>query len=113
MRLTDAELNAIKERLERSTPGPWEAVPVVDSYEYVIVGDNKSEAVTAEVYERDDAIFIEYARQDMPKLVAEVERLQAEVNALERILTKKPEAQKVVVRVEKETEWSSWENFPY
>lgn len=78
-RLPDEELQAIKERAERATAGPWLAVPIVDSYEYVVVGDSKREAITGEVYKRDDAIFIEYARSDVTKLLAEVERLQAEL----------------------------------
>lgn len=84
--LTNEELQAIKERAEKATPGPWNAVPIVDSYEYVVVGDNKRESVTSEVYERDDAIFIEYAREDVPKLVEALLQERAEVERLAEIL---------------------------
>jgi hypothetical protein len=51
--------------------------------------------------------------EDVPHLWAliyEIEGLQSEVIALERVVTKK---QNVSIRVEKETEFSSWDNFPY
>jgi hypothetical protein len=88
--LTDDELKAMKERLERATPGPWVkkdleegqwvlrsqsapnfGIPVLDEYlkhhqPYIAYGINHR-----------DANLIAHSRTDMEKLIAEVERLRA------------------------------------
>ena len=110
-KLSNAELQAIKERAEKATHGPW----IECDGGYVIEVD--SEGIVAECGRELDAEFIAHAREDVPKLLslvaqqqAEIERLQTEVAVLERVVAK-PKA--VTVHVKKETEFSSWENFPY
>ncbi len=56
--LTQDDLNMIKERAEKVTHGPWYA----------------------------DAEFIAHAREDIPRLVAEVERLRKAIVVAEREL---------------------------
>ena len=79
-KLTQDELQAIKERAEKATPGPWKwtdkhLIPEVGR-EAVVWGNFNGEARA----EDHDAEFIAASRQDIPKLLAEIERLQAEVH---------------------------------
>ncbi|GGP13446.1 hypothetical protein [Oceanobacillus neutriphilus] len=71
--LTKEELEAIKERCEKATEGPWHtAVSSRFPHEDCIMFENKE---VAEAYEYYDAEFIANARQDIPKLIAEIEAL--------------------------------------
>ena len=83
------ELQVIKERCEKATPGPWEWD--VDSHGCVeLYNTEENEVITAGCgqnvgfvrVEQNDARFIEAARQDIPTLIAEVERLR---EALEKV----------------------------
>jgi hypothetical protein len=69
------ELAAIKVRAEKATPGPW----YYDSYTTVFsgCGDSSEEVVRSrQKRERDENCeFIARAREDIPRLGAEVERL--------------------------------------
>jgi len=89
--MKQVELDIIKARCEAATPGPWtwhiggghdwlgpEGGPAVlddgsaaGEYQQVIAGDSP------------DGEFIAHAREDIPMLVAEVERLRAEVIQLQ------------------------------
>lgn len=73
--LTKAELAEIAERCEKATRGKWKFVPIKDSLDYFIVGDNGNEAVANGVFMLNDAAFIASCREDVPKLLAEIERL--------------------------------------
>lgn len=75
-RLTNEELTQIKERAEKATRGKWSFVPIDDSLEYFIVGEDGNEAVASEVFMINDAAFIAHAREDIPKLLAEIGALQ-------------------------------------
>lgn len=66
--LTKEQLDAIKARVEIATPGEW-GLGVYRVY------NDKFKAV-AETLHFEDAKFIAHARQDVPALIAEVERLQ-------------------------------------
>ncbi len=71
--ITKQELEAIKERCEKATEGPWHtAVSSRFPHEDCIMFENKE---VAEAYEYYDAEFIANARQDIPKLIAEIEAL--------------------------------------
>lgn len=73
--MTDEELREIKDRADAATPGPWD---YMDGY--VI----KDETVLCEMFtdnpvygdSRNDTTFIAHARTDIPRLIAEVERLR-------------------------------------
>lgn len=91
--MTSEELQAIKERVEKATPGEW----FYDSYTVCtdeILGDDGEliETVTLDYADRHgdvhfkeeaDAQFVAHARQDVPALISEVERLEKERAALE------------------------------
>ena len=79
-RLTDARLAAIRERLAAATPGPWEARVEVHGVSLVPLLTNKGHLAFA--YGDgwgDDAEFIAHAPTDVAALLAEVERLRAEL----------------------------------
>lgn len=79
------DLDAIKTRAKAATPGPWEVNLLHNSYARVIVqgtahkntvgiaGIGHTE-IGAEIGK--DASFIACAREDIPALIAEVERLR-------------------------------------
>lgn len=86
--LTKEELNAIRERCEKATPGKW----FWNSYESVysklphgisIRGREICEVNTTKICDlpkhvgRDDAIFIEHVHSDIPSLLAHIEELES------------------------------------
>lgn len=85
--MTDEQLQAIKARAEAATPAPWTGGRnTSDEGLYIISHDGQDDEIIV-IYSdggvayRDDATFIAYAREDVPALVAEVERLQAQLAA--------------------------------
>lgn len=82
--LTAAELDAIEQRANAATEGPWEAsahdhaagdVPILDrTGHYLVICPDCG---VRGGYERADAEFIAHARSDVPALLAEVRRLRA------------------------------------
>jgi hypothetical protein len=90
--MSDLDLDAIRERAEKATPGPWES--------YSVPGRNRSAAgyAAVEVAETEvqvtrdaggwyDAYFIAHARTDVPALVAEVARLQGIIDRVRGLAT--------------------------
>lgn len=90
------DLDAIRQRLNAATPGPWHGehelyegreLPCMEigNYGWVCAGER------APAYDVDseqgmaDAEFIAHARQDIPDLLAEIDRLQAELKAAQVI----------------------------
>lgn len=72
MAITKKEIEEIKSRLEKALPGPWRVASTTDG-EYILDCDDW---VVAAIFERkEDAYFVAHAREDIPRLVAEVERL--------------------------------------
>lgn len=63
------QLNTIKERAAKATPGPWRSAGLYG------VRTQNAEAFSIPL-RPEDATFIAHAREDVPALVAEVERLQ-------------------------------------
>lgn len=88
--MTTAELGAIKARAEAATPGPWEMVKGSDQ-RYDVFREDGDTAVTDAGYGRgsiamfEDVMFIAHAREDVPALVAEVERLRAALEAVSAV----------------------------
>jgi hypothetical protein len=79
--MTEDELKAIRERADKATPGPW--IDFIDTDGYLSVRDYTNIAICdfgdlegTEGWDHDDAEFVAHARQDIPALVKEVERLQ-------------------------------------
>ncbi|MGE7843942.1 hypothetical protein ACQKNX_24550 [Lysinibacillus sp. NPDC093712] len=84
--MTPEQLNAIKERLAKATPGPWgfdkgdnlredRRPAVVEHFDY----EHGEWFIHGDIADISDATFIAHARQDIPALVAEIERLRAEL----------------------------------
>lgn len=78
--MTDEEIAAIRARAEAATPGPWETDDVESWYVYKV---ERGSGVATEVAEflsrmlrQSDAAFVAHARQDVPDLLAEIERLR-------------------------------------
>jgi hypothetical protein len=76
-RLNAEELEAIRKRAEAATPGPW-----FDSETVYVVSNVRGDSIEwgadfiAETQEQSDAEFIANAREDVPKLLVEIERLR-------------------------------------
>lgn len=112
--MSGLDLEEIKARTEAATPGPWhendnwrivqgdayarclaiwEAKPgdplydVYDEPEFVVI-DTPGPAINKTA----DLKFIAHARQDVPSLIAEVERIQAEIVDLKRFLNQSQHA---------------------
>jgi hypothetical protein len=82
-RLEDEELEAIRQRFEKATPGPWrsfvEGRDHTSGSSFIKTGNdgrrgNDIELSGATVADQD---FIAHARQDIPLLLAEIARLKA------------------------------------
>lgn len=80
--MTDDEIAQIEARANAATAGPWCAVRhdkgpeefwCIHSGEYR--ADEPEEDSTLR-WNRDDNVFIAHAREDLPKLIVEVRRLQ-------------------------------------
>lgn len=72
-RLTNEELAQIKERAEKATGGPWKCADTTDGAWLL----DDADLIVAETFGREeDASFTAHAREDIPKLTAEIERLR-------------------------------------
>lgn len=80
-RLTAEQLEAIRKRAEKATPGRWNKEY---GYGKRIRASNSIPVIDEQVGIRTeaDAEFIANAREDIPKLLAEVERLQSQVDRM-------------------------------
>ena len=75
--LTDDDLTAIKARVEAATPGPWtsfiEGRDHTSGSSFIRTRGEDIELTGATAADQD---FIAHARQDVPRLMAEVDRLR-------------------------------------
>lgn len=80
--MTQEQLDAIRERLEVRTSGPWRAI-ICESADHpphgngVIASGSSWPVVDDETMRAEDADLIAHAPQDLADLLAEVERLRA------------------------------------
>lgn len=73
MAITKKEIDEIKSRLEKTSPGPWRVATTTDG-EYILDCDD---CVVAATFERkEDAYFVAHVREDIPRLMAEIDRLR-------------------------------------
>lgn len=73
--MTDAELHRLKDLCAAATPGPWESDGDPDCDGGGIYAPDVGRFVMV-LSDRNDAVFIAAAREAVPKLIAEVERLR-------------------------------------
>jgi hypothetical protein len=80
--ISDAELDAIEARSNAATPGPWksylEGRDHKSGSDFIMTGEdaNRGEDIELTGVSHADQDFIAAARQDVPRLVAEVRRLK-------------------------------------
>ncbi len=76
--LTEADLERILARCEAATPGPWRAHLEGRDHEagsdFIMTAAEDLELIGATVADYD---FIAHARQDIPRLIAEIRRLRS------------------------------------
>jgi hypothetical protein len=88
--ITDAELQAMAERVDAASKGPWESFIEgrghVSGDDFIRIGGPDNDEADMYVY-RDrtpasdaDLDFIAGARQDVPRLIAEIKRLRSELD---------------------------------
>lgn len=79
------QLNAIKERVAKATPGPWE----YDEDERGIWNKGGFNYLGTVTLSHNSAEFIAHAREDVPALVAEVEYLRGMLRDTRKIVRQK------------------------
>ena len=88
--MTPEELAAIRARAEAATPGPWDGVPgrciLPDDWNHRYTAHQVIEGCIYNPNAENDHAFIAHAREDIPALVAEVERLQAELARVQLVV---------------------------
>lgn len=92
--LTPEQLRAIKGRCEQATEGPWEVegrggVHMSGRRDaYIVVQAKTGRCLHGPTWTYEDAVFVAHAREDVPALIAEVERLWEENRKLRQELRK-------------------------
>ena len=88
--LTDEELQAIKDRCAAATRGPWrsyiEGRDHTSGSDFIMTGEgsDRGEDIELSSATKADQDFIAHARQDVPRLLAEVERLRRQLGETQR-----------------------------
>jgi hypothetical protein len=118
--LTGRRLQAIKERAARATPGPWECQ--VKGVNTTIEAQDGKKWIAQAVLGtygignvRENAAFIAHTREDIPILVAEVERQRAEHVALaeqlrQTIAERDNPSQRAMLAADERYAWAEREN---
>ena len=72
------DMDAIRQRCDRATPGPWKSYVEGRDHDsgssFIMTGGEDIELIGASVADQD---FIAHARQDIPQLLEEIQRLKA------------------------------------
>lgn len=78
--MTDQELDEIEARAAAASPGPWKLYGQHGYFMVYMEHIGRALNFDARDYEKaqDDAVFVQRAFTDVPRLVAEVRRLRAE-----------------------------------
>ncbi|AFR05550.1 hypothetical protein H5A33_18745 [Pectobacterium brasiliense] len=81
-KILDEELNLIKERCVKTTPGPWisyvEGRDHTSGSNFIMTGEGENRGEDLELIGAtiEDQDFIAHAKQDIPRLLDEIERLK-------------------------------------
>lgn len=81
--IKDSKLNEIKDRCNKASPGPWKAwIEGRDSESgttFIMIGEGQDRREDIELpgVANDDIDFIANARQDIPLLLQEIDRLKS------------------------------------
>ena len=75
-KLSEKEIEAIRKRAEMDTEGSWAYEILCHEQRRYTVGSFKGDlTVIGDIANEEDAEFIVHAREDIPKLLAEIDRL--------------------------------------
>lgn len=85
-RLTSDEIEAIRKRAELATEGPWKKEESRYEGQWNVTSVNEMHDLSACLCRPNDAEFIANAREDIPKLLAEVERLRNDMSEIAEIV---------------------------
>jgi hypothetical protein len=81
--MNDSEIERIKKRCEQATIGPWQSFvekrDQISGSDFIMTAQEDIYLTGATIQDQD---FIAHARQDIPNLIAEIERLRAELQKL-------------------------------
>lgn len=77
-KLSEKEIEAICKRAEAATEGPWEIEE--SRYEGQWNAGNPAHDYSACLTSKEDVEFIAHAREDVPKLLEEIDRLNSELS---------------------------------
>lgn len=83
--MNEERLEEIRRRAEAATEGPWRIEESRYEGSYNVTSVNETHDLSACLCRPDDAEFISHAREDIPDLLAEVERLRSELSAIQAI----------------------------
>lgn len=84
--LTSAEVAEVQARCDRASPGPWRSMiegrDHTSGSSFIMTGPPSERGPDIELSgaTADDQEFIAHARQDVPRLLDELARLQSELN---------------------------------
>ena len=86
--MSNAELIAeIRARADAVTEGPWAAARAFGGRVYLLANSGTADEIRlASIFENSDAKFIAHAREDIPNLLAALERAEAEVVRLNWVI---------------------------
>jgi hypothetical protein len=82
MKLTQKQLEAIRQRAENATPGPW----YLDDSNRELWNNDGKNFIGSIRLEKDDTTFIAHARTDIPALLDHIAELEAELARLKDAL---------------------------
>lgn len=91
-KLTKQQIEAIRKRAEAATEGPWEVEVLGESDEVYVFGKDGDTCVYCiefpycKAIDVNNAKFIAHAREDIPKLLAEIDRLRSQLAENEEVL---------------------------
>jgi hypothetical protein len=80
--MSPEELREIRRRVDAASAGPWrsylEGRDHTSGSDFIMIGDGKTRGSDIELSgaTKEDQDFIAHARQDIPRLLAEIERLR-------------------------------------
>ncbi|MCY8915631.1 hypothetical protein MOE20_06735 [Bacillus atrophaeus] len=73
------KLEEIRQRADAATEGPWHYVITTEGA-YIL--DQDSDLISGECEREQDARFIAHARQDIPWLISEIDRLNSGIDSV-------------------------------
>lgn len=90
--MTEQQLDEIEARTNAATPGPWQGRAELASHIVCTAPKDGTYSVlwNAEWATEADAAFTAHAREDVPALLAEVRRLRAAMEEIQRLHTDSP-----------------------